>query len=137
MEETKTNNYGTSFQLHRNVDKRAHKVQMSDHNFQSLADAIQCIAQPTAPLGKYTNTVHDDITTIPKERNHWISERQEKQDSWDSMQQHHGKYLGPLQAKLKSLEDKVQKRVTDIKRLEASVQKNDKILKKHGVAHAY
>mmetsp|Transcript_18386 Transcript_18386/g.34108 ORF Transcript_18386/g.34108 Transcript_18386/m.34108 type:complete len:304 (+) Transcript_18386:284-1195(+) len=133
-------NVGTSFQLHSNIDDGSQQVilpaQMSDHDFQSLADAIQCVALSTAPLAKYTNKVREDIETMLKERNHWTDE-QEKQDYWNSIHKPHGEGLGPLQAKLKALEVTVQTQASNIRTLEQSVQKNEKVLKKHGVAHAY
>jgi len=133
-------NVGTSFQLHSNIDDGAQQVilpaQMSDHDFQSLGDAIQCVVLSTAPLAKYTNKVHEDIDTMLKERNYWTAE-QERQDSWNSIHKRRGERLGPLQAKLKALEVAVQKQAREIRTMEQSVRKNEKVLKKHGVAHAY
>ena len=110
---------------------------LSDIDFQALADALAAVAKSTAPLGKYIDGVHDDIETMLNERKHWIAEQEESRDAWESMQRNRDGDLNPLQEKLEMLEESVQSQVTSIKRLEESVKRNDKIVKKAGVAHAY
>ena len=121
FEETKTGEFGT-------LNQNAHKVilpsQMSDYDLESLADAIQCISQSTAPLGKYIDGVEGDIETLLNERDHWITAQGKRQDA-------------SLRAKLSSLEGKMKNQVAEIKRLEESVRTNDEYLKKQGVVHSY
>lgn len=119
-EETRTSNFGGN--------KITLPAQLSEYDFHSLAEAIQCIAQSTVPLDQYINGVGSDMETMIKERNHW------KKDEED---EHRCNYLGPLQEKLKLLDVKVQKQVNAIKSLETSVKKNDNVLKQHGVVHSY
>lgn len=100
---------------------------MCDHNLESLADSIQCVAQLTVPLGKYATAVYNDTDTLMRERNHWIAD-QKRHGSRGGMEQHGSERLGSLREQLKSLEVVVQEQVTDIKRLESSIRKNEKIL---------
>ena len=134
-EETKAIDLGASSRV---VPNKRSSVSLPstlfDVDFQALADAIESIAKSTAPLGKYIDGIHDNMLN---ERKHWIAEQEESRDAWESMQRNHDDGLNPLHEKLEMLEESVQSQVTSIKRLEESVNRNDKILKKAGVAHAY
>ena len=134
-EETKAIDLGASSRV---VPNKRSSVSLPstlfDVDFQALADAIESIAKSTAPLGKYIDGIHDNMLN---ERKHWIAEQEESRDAWESMQRHRDDDLNPLHEKLEMLEESVQSQVTSIKRLEESVKRNDKILKKAGVAHAY
>lgn len=139
-EETKAIDLGGSSKVVGSHCKRSRVTlpsKLSDVDFQALADAIESIAKSTGPLGKYIDGVHDDIETMLNERKHWIAEQEESRDAWESMQRKSDEDLIPLQEKLQMLEQSVQLQVTSINRLEESVSRNDKILKKAGVAHAY
>ena len=101
-------------------------TKLSDVDFNSLADAIQSIAQSAAPLGKYRDGIQDDIEVMVNERNYMITEQDDASEE-----------IAPLHAQLHLLENNLENQVQVLKRLEAAVSKNNEILKKHGVAHVY
>ena len=55
----------------------------------------------------------------------------------ESSQKHGGVHLGPKKAKLEAMEQNMHGIAAEIKRLEASVRKNDRALRAHGVSPAY
>ena len=133
--ETATNN--DSPFLYRHKEQVVLPARMLDHDFDSLANAVQTLAESTNPLGAYMSGVQEDLDSMMKERSHWLNELAQQKDEWQSMQEQKDDHLGPRRAQLKSLEAKVQKQVGQIKRLESSVTHNEKILKESGVVHAY
>jgi len=71
------------------------------------------------------------------ERNRWITEQGTRNSDMESSQKHGGVHLGPKKAKLEAMEQNMHGIAAEIKRLEASVHKNDRALRTHGVSHAY
>ncbi len=70
-------------------------------------------------MGKFIDTIHNDIDRLVNERNYWIDEEHKRHDLWKSMQQSRCDYIGPSQVKLDILENKVQKQVNEILRLQS------------------
>ncbi len=75
-----TNNIGNGFRLHKNKPAtepsyRALPAQLSDIDFQSLARAICQISQAASSIGKYINSVPDNVEKMMKERSRWVAEQ--------------------------------------------------------------
>ena len=87
-------------------------TKLSDVDFESLADAIESIAQSTAPLGTAIDGIVEDIETMIKTR---------KQSGGDK----------ELQVKLNNLIETLQTQLTDMMILEESLIRNADIRKKH------
>ncbi len=82
--ETTTNNFGNGFRMHQNKPATEHSyqasstllpAQLSDIDFQSLARAICHISQSTASIGKYINSLPDNVEKMMKERSRWVAEQ--------------------------------------------------------------
>jgi len=87
-------------------------TKLSDVDFESLADAIESIAQSTSPLGTVIDGVVEDIETMIKTR---------KQSGSDK----------DLQVKLNNLTETLETQLTEMKALEESLMRNIDIRKNH------
>jgi len=86
-------------------------TKLSDVDFESLANAIESIAQSTAPLGTVIDAIVEDIETMIKEQ----------KSGGDK----------DLQVKLNNLTETLEKQLTEMKSLEESLIRNTDIRKKH------
>ncbi|KAL7545467.1 hypothetical protein ACHAWF_008817 [Thalassiosira exigua] len=136
MEATEANDLDSSIRFQRSANRNyVSEVNfparaLDDSDFDSLADAIQHMAQSMTALGQYLDGVPSDVENLTKERNQWVAERELNRDA--SLER-----MGPLRDKLASLEDEVKLRASEIRELEFHVRKNDKLLKKRGSCLAY
>jgi len=87
-------------------------TKLADVDFESLADAIESIAQSTAPLGTVVDGIVEDIETMIKTQ---------KQSEGDK----------DLQVKLNSLTETLQTQLAEMKSLEGSLIRNADMRKKH------
>ena len=87
-------------------------TKLSDVNFESLADAIESIAQSTAPLGAVVDGIVEDIETLIKTQ---------KQSGGDK----------DLQLKLNNLTETLQTQLSEMKALEESLIRNADTRKKY------
>lgn len=90
-------------------------TKLSDVDFISLAEAIEGIALAVAPIGAFVNGLQDEMVSL-------VGPQQGSRES---------------EEKLRALETRTKSQVAEIKRLEEKVKRNDRTLKKLGVAHAY
>ena len=89
-------------------------TRLTDVDFESLADAIESIAQSTAPLGTVIDGIVEDIETMIK------TQKQSESDK-------------DLQVKLNNLTETLQTQLTDMMIIEESLMRNADVRKKHEV----
>ena len=97
----------------------------------NLMQMVQSLTQSTAPVGKCMDHVQADLSLMMKERENWRSEFRRNVDSLAASRERTRETLEPLQSKLASLDEMVEKKINEIEGLKMKISHNDSWIRKH------
>merc|ERR1719326_1702729 len=90
-----------------------------------LSEGIQQLCQAANPLGKSIDLVHQDITNMGKELDHWKQEYREASEQYTNELKMTDELLQPLYQKISELDDKIAEQKTKIRNSRSRITKND------------
>jgi len=105
--------------------KKGEAQQQIEVDIGSLGTAIQSLCQAANPLGKSIDLVHQDITNMGKELDHWKQEHREASEMYQQQLKMTDELLQPLHQKVAELDDKIAEQRTKIRNSRSRISKND------------
>merc|ERR1719265_53680 len=87
--------------------KKEQATAMHDIDISKLSESIQQLCQAANPLGKSIDLVHQDISNMGKELDHWKQEYREATDQYQNELKSIEELLQPLYQKIAELDVKI------------------------------
>ncbi|CAM9793647.1 unnamed protein product [Ascophyllum nodosum] len=96
-----------------------------DADVAKLMDAIQMLCQSTHPLGKCLDFVHEDLSLMSQEMDHWKALHRDKAEALKTERAKTEAFLQPLRLQLRDLEHQVKESTVKINSVKASISANE------------
>jgi len=121
-----TNKGGVRLRLRKTgADSKKTSATWSEQDIGTLRTSVQKLCQSTNPLGKCMDYVHEDLSSMSKELDHWQNEYRSKTEALERERKITEEETQPLRLRLLELEEEVKEQVAKINSMKAKISKND------------